>query len=68
MNILRKKTENIGVQVQIENPKPQTPVRKLTDTAMNKIEREKEMSIKPTTPNMRVAPKTPQVNDIRLIF
>jgi len=35
---------------------------------MNKNEREKEMSIKPTTPNMRVTPKTPQVNDIRLIL
>lgn len=68
--IKSKKTENVGVQVELEIQNSKLPVtspsRKRTDNVMKQTPKERTDFNKSTTPNIRVAPKTPQLNHIKM--
>ncbi|XP_063403824.1 synaptonemal complex protein 1-like isoform X1 [Mytilus trossulus] len=63
--IKSKKTENIGIQTELEIQNSKLPVtspsRKRTDIGMKQQQKERT-----TTPNIRVAPKTPQLNHMKM--
>ncbi|VDH92807.1 synaptonemal complex protein 1 [Mytilus galloprovincialis] len=63
--IKSKKTENIGIQTELEIQHSKLPItspsRKRTDIGMKQTQKERT-----TTPNIRVAPKTPQLNHMKM--
>lgn len=70
--IKSKKTEHIGVQVELEVSNPQSLVetlpaaRKSPDSLSRNTKIEKPVVLKPITPNIRVAPKTPQLGHSKI--